>query len=237
MYSCRDCSRERFRGNAADDTLLRHVNGNVSYRVSQTAQPVAVTSTQVIADEAFAITGRASQGVLTLPDSSLVGLGANTNIQVAAFKRADTGDGTTITIPATGGTIRFQINRPQGGKSNYTFVTPVASISVRGTVGLLTHGPNGDTIACLVCTPGDVSVAVGTQTYGLLTGQTLVVTLAGVVTAGVITAAILQGLLRRGSLNFSGGDGTCCRRSICRGGRRHRSRRRGSRCSRSSGAH
>ncbi|MBV8602645.1 MAG: FecR domain-containing protein, partial [Candidatus Eremiobacteraeota bacterium] len=180
---------------AADETVLGRVRGNVGYRAPDAPAVTYITGTQQLNDQYFAITGQSSAGVLTLPDSSVVGLGANTNVQVEAFRRAETGDGTTLTIPDTGGTLRFQIRHPAGAHSNYTFKTPVATISVRGTVGLLTHATNGDTVACLDCPPGDVDVTVNAsgRVYPLVTGQTLVISIAGIVAVGAITAAVLQG--------------------------------------------
>ncbi|MBV8282429.1 MAG: hypothetical protein JO347_10265, partial [Candidatus Eremiobacteraeota bacterium] len=92
------------------------------------------------------------------------------------------------------GTLRFDIRRPAGGKSNYTFATPTSQIAVRGTVGLLSLDPAGQTtVACLTCAQGDVDVTttVGTpQTYHLVTGQSLTITAAGIVTVAAITAAL-----------------------------------------------
>ena len=58
---------------------------------------------------------------------------------------------------------------------------------------MLSSGANGDTITCLQCAPNDMIVTVGARTFPLLTGQTLTVTLAGVVATIATTVAILQG--------------------------------------------
>lgn len=181
---------------AADDVVLANAGGTVTYRASAAGaeQPVNRSASVVVGANATASTGAASQASVTMPDSSVVAMGATTTVQIGNLERAADGsvNGTTITVPASGGTVRFDIRRPSGGKSNYTFRTPTSSISVRGTLGLFTSGGNGDEIVCLNCAAGDVTVTVGTQTYPLLTGQVLFVTLAGVVTVGAITAAILS---------------------------------------------
>lgn len=172
---------------------LHKVDGTVSYQVGTTA-PVPLAGDQLVSGGTTAITADGSHGIVKLPDSSQVGLGPNTRVLVGAFERsAANGDGSTITVPVgSGATVRFDIKRPQGGKSNYRFVTPTSSVAVRGTTGLLSSGPNGDQIACLQCDVNDVEVTVGTKVYPLVTGQVLTVTIAGVVTIGVISALVIS---------------------------------------------
>ena len=181
---------------AADDTVLRRVSGSVGYTAVLNGPQTAVTGSQTVADNSYAVTGANSQGVIKLADSSEIGLGSITTVQVGAFRRAaDGSSGTTITVPNTaGGTLRFDIKHPAGAKSSYTFVTPTTSVGVRGTIGLLSSGANGDTISCIACAPNDVAVTITSsgRVFPLLTGQTLVVSIAGVVTTVATTTAILQ---------------------------------------------
>jgi hypothetical protein len=124
---------------------------------------------------------------VTLPDSSEVALGADTSVQVSAFNDATSPTPTTIAL--RNGAIRFNVHHPAGGRSNFRFSTVTSQIAVRGTVGLYQTGANGDVISCLECSTGDVVVTVGTQTFALTTGQTLFVSLAGVVTTAATAAA------------------------------------------------
>ncbi|MBV8424437.1 MAG: hypothetical protein JO349_04550 [Candidatus Eremiobacteraeota bacterium] len=179
---------------AADDTVLQRIRGNVGYRAAAATQVTMIAGSQALRELDFAITGAASQGILQMPDSSVIGLGANTNVQVGSFVRAEQGVGTTITIPASGGTVRFQVRHPVGAKSSYTFVTPTTAIAVRGTIGLLASGPNGDVIVCLECGAGDVTVTVGTRVIPLVTGQAVTVAATtGSAIAGAITPNVLSG--------------------------------------------
>jgi hypothetical protein len=172
---------------AASDKELRAVRGVAGYRASADAPFNRVVGRIALGDDAVAVTQVASNALLTLPDSSEVALGANTSVQVGAFNDASAPTPTTLTLRS--GALRFNVRHPAGGRSNFRFATVTSQIAVRGTVGLFQTGPNGDVIACLDCAAGDVVVTVGTQTFALLTGQTLFVSLAGVVTTATAAAA------------------------------------------------
>ena len=74
-----------------------------------------------------------------------------------------------------GGALHFNIRHPQGGQSNYRFVTATSQIAVRGTEGFLIAGANGTQVVCVSCAAGDVTVQVGQQTVSIVTNQTLTV--------------------------------------------------------------
>jgi len=170
---------------------LRMVRGVVGHQTDKNGTDFKrVTGTLVLPDNDFAVTQANANGLVVLPDSSEVALGPATTVRVGAFNDPTSATPTQITLAS--GTMRFSVKRPAGGKSNYQFATNTSQVAVRGTIGLFSTGPNGDTISCLACDPGDVVVTVGPKTYPLLTGQTLFVSLAGAVTAGAITAALLQ---------------------------------------------
>ena len=175
---------------AADaDKVLQHVKGVVAYQPASTAPPTTVVGKFLLPDDYLAITRAKSAALLTLPDSSIVGLGANTNVQVGAFNQTADGPGSTVTV--NGGTLRFDIRRPVGGAANYRFITTTAQIAVRGTVGLLSVVGGNTTVACVACAADSVSVTVGTQTFTLLSGQFLTISAAGVVVVGAVTATVL----------------------------------------------
>jgi len=174
---------------AADDKQLQRLKGNVGYQTADTAPFTAVIGKFLLPDDYFAVTQATSAALLALPDSSLVGLGANTRVQVGAFNQTADGPGATITVNS--GTLRFDIRRPAGGTANYHFATTTTQMAVRGTVGLLSFVNGITTVACVVCAADSVSVTVGTQTISLLTGQLLTISAAGVVAAGAVTAVTL----------------------------------------------
>ncbi len=124
-------------------------------------------------DDAFAITKPNAAAVLRLADSSEIDIGENTKLQVGAFNSVQSGNQNTIVL--NGGALHFSIRHPQGGQSNYKFVTATSQIAVRGTEGFLIAGVNGTQVVCVSCAAGDVSVQVGQQTISVVTNQTLTV--------------------------------------------------------------
>jgi hypothetical protein len=175
---------------AATDKELRAVRGTSGYRVAVGGPFQRVFGRMLLADDAFAVTQAAANALVVLPDSSEVALGPNTAVQVGAFNDATLPTPTTITLE--NGALRFDVRHPAGGRANYRFVTVTSQIAVRGTIGLYATGPNGDVVSCLECASGDVVVTVGAQTFALTSGETLFITLAGVVTATGGAAAATQ---------------------------------------------
>jgi hypothetical protein len=172
---------------AAGESELRAVRGTTGYEASSTAPFTRVFGHIVLSDDAIAITRPASNALIVLPDSSEVALGPNADVRVGAFRDATADTPTTLTL--RGGALRFDVRHPAGGRANYRFETTTSQIAVRGTIGLYATGPNGDVVSCLACAPGDVVVTVGAQTYTLVTGQTLTISLAGLVTTAAATVA------------------------------------------------
>ncbi len=169
---------------AAADKELAAVKGSVSYQAPG-AGAVPVVGTQIVADNATAITGSNSAANLTLPDSSVVSLGSNTNIVVGAFTTGVQGPGSTITV--NNGALKFDIKHPAGGRANYSFQTPTSQIAVRGTVGILTVSSTQTQVACIACAKGDVTVTIGLQTFAVVTGEVLTIVGSSAATA---TAAV-----------------------------------------------
>ena len=175
---------------ASTGNELRYVRGIDGYRVTQTAPFTRVVGRIALGDDAFAETQTQSNALVVLQDSSEVALGATTLVRIGAFN--DPASTTPTTITLSGGALRFTVRHPQGGRSNYRFVTNTSQLAVRGTTGLYASGPNGDVISCLQCDPGDAVATVGTQTIPLVSGQTLFVSLAGVVTSTTSALAVSQ---------------------------------------------
>jgi len=178
-------------GWAADDTVLVRVLGGVGYTAGADQPYNAITGQQLLDDGYFAVTRAHAQGMLLLPDSSQVGLGANTTIQVSAFQRASTGDGSIIALTRDGSAVRFNVKHPKGAHANYTFVTPSTNIAVRGTSGLIYTGGGRDIVVCLDCSAHTLVVKTADgKTYELTSGQMLTVTSKAATRASTSAAAL-----------------------------------------------
>ena len=174
---------------AGNSMQLQHVRGTIGYQAATDGTDFKPVFGKLdLPGEDFAVTRAQSAGVIAMPDSSLVSLGENTNVKVAAFENAAAGPGSTITV--NGGALRFDIKRPQGGVANYRFVTTTSAVGVRGTVGLLSFVNGITTVGCLACAADSVTVTAGGQTVALATGQFITVSAAGVITTGALTTVV-----------------------------------------------
>lgn len=155
------------------DKQLARVKGVVGYQASATSEFKPIFGRLDLPDDAYAVTKPNATAVLRLKDSSEIDIGENTKVQIGAFSPAESGQ--TNTIVLNGGALHFNIRHPQGGQSNYRFVTATSQIAVRGTEGFLVAGANGTQVVCVSCAAGDVSVQVGQQTVSIVSNQTLTV--------------------------------------------------------------
>jgi len=115
------------------DKRLASVKGWVSYEGPNQHPDVLVPHSSVLlSDRDYAMTGLASLGTVTLPDSSVVTIGSTTKVQLVAFEQAAVTKADFIIV---GGSMRFSVHHPQGAAANYTFDTPTLQIAVRGTEG------------------------------------------------------------------------------------------------------
>jgi ferric-dicitrate binding protein FerR (iron transport regulator) len=118
---------------AASDKQLQNLTGSVSYQHGKAAaHTVAPSASALLADKDVAITGGQSQAAVILPDSSRVTMGSDTRVEMAFFNQAEDAGAKFILYQ---GKTRFKVEHPGGKPANYTFVTPTASIGVRGTEG------------------------------------------------------------------------------------------------------
>jgi hypothetical protein len=174
---------------AGGSKQLQRVRGTVGYATDRTATDFkAVFAKFDLPDDDYAVTRGGSAAVLALPDSSLVSLGENTSVLVSAFDSVSASPGATITV--NGGSMRFDIKRPEGGAANYHFVTPTSQVAVRGTIGLIAFVNGITTVGCVACAADSVAVSVGTQTFTLVTGQFLTVSALGAVTTGALSSVV-----------------------------------------------
>ena len=157
-----------------DDKVLSNVKGSVSYRLpGRVPDALALHAMIPLGDDDYAVTGNASAGSLTLPDSSVISIGESTKIQLAFFNQAES---TSAKFVLYDGTIRFAIHHPQGAGADYRFDTPTGTIAVRGTEGDI--GVHGGTLQVNVyevtdpAKPVTVTLKTG-KTYALVPGKTL----------------------------------------------------------------
>ena len=160
--------------NGRADKVLANVKGSVSYRLPDRAQEALALHAMIpLGDDDYAVTGNASAGSLTLPDSSVISIGESTKIQLAFFNQAES---TSAKFVLYDGTIRFAIHHPQGASADYRFDTPTGTIAVRGTEGDIgVHGGNLQVNVYEVTDPAKpVTVMLKTgKTYALAPGKTL----------------------------------------------------------------
>jgi FecR-like protein len=118
---------------AAPAKQLQNEKGSVFYQHPNGApKQLAPQASIALSDNDYAITGDASLGAVTLPDSSRVLLASKTKVQLAFFNQAGIASAKFILFQ---GKTRFTVVHPAGAHANYTFSTPVAQIAVRGTEG------------------------------------------------------------------------------------------------------
>jgi hypothetical protein len=174
---------------ADDDKVLTNVKGGVSYERAGTPHTIVPKVKQLLTDDDVAVTQTDSLAQVTLPDSSLVTLGPTTRVQMAFFNQTDIATAKFIVYQ---GKTRFQVQHPNGGRANYTFVTPTTQIAVRGTEGDIEVDQDNLTVNVYNSSlPDGVSVTytkgdkIGT-TVKVLPGQSLVANLVN----GVIQAQV-----------------------------------------------
>ena len=156
---------------AAADKVLSNMKGSVAFEDAGKPTPIALSASAVVADKDVAVTGSDSVGRLQLPDSSTVTLASQTRVQLAFFNQTDVASAQFVIY---NGKTRFKVEHPQGGKANYTFVTPTSTVGVRGTEGDI--GVDGDSLTVNVYSatePVQVSFTSG-KVVVVNAGQSLV---------------------------------------------------------------
>lgn len=161
---------------APGEKQLARVRGTVQYQTAPSAPYHRLVGSLELPDDAVAVTLADSQGLLRLPDSSEVDIGARARVRVGAFN-AVVDSGPNVTIALEVGALHFTVRHPPGSRSTYRFVTATTQIAVRGTEGYLVTGPTGTDFYCASCEPGDVTLQVGERTIPLETGQQVIVDL------------------------------------------------------------
>lgn len=160
-------------GAAAGEKQLARVKGTVQYQTAPAAPYKRLFGTLDLPDDAIAVTLADSQGLLRLPDSSEIDIGAKARVRVGAFN-AVTSDEPNVTIALQTGAIHFVVRHPGGARADYHFVTATTQIAVRGTEGYIVAGPKGTDFYCAKCELGDVKMTVGGRSYRLTTGQQVI---------------------------------------------------------------
>jgi hypothetical protein len=175
----------------AADKSVTAVKGTVTAGQGSQTQPptkqLPLNTHVSLSDTDWVATHAASQGVIQLPDSSLVTVGQLSNVQLTSF------DGTSATATfVVVGKVRFQVKHPQGAAANYKFSTDTGQIAVRGTVGDIFSGPQGLQVNVYSLSdptlPVQVTITSTGQVFTVGAGQSLVVTSV----AGTATGSVTQ---------------------------------------------
>jgi hypothetical protein len=172
----------------ADEKQLQNLKGTVTYGPQQTpTTQLAHNAVQPLNDADYVATGADSQAAITLPDSSRILIGQNSNVQLQSFNQSDIAHAKFLVV----GKVRFSIQHPAGAKADYTFQTQTGQIAVRGTDGDLNFTPANNGLQVNVYSlsnpafPVQVTLANG-QVFTLAAGQSLVVTAA----AGALVGSV-----------------------------------------------
>jgi len=158
---------------ATADKQLARGKGQVSYQSDAKSPPKLIFGSQIVADDAFAITGPKSDAQLRLRDSSTIDIGADTTVQVGRFHDAAPGETNQNVITVNNGVVHFVIHHPEGTAANYKFQTPTSQIAVRGTEGsiLVSTSSTGVTTTTVTIASGSVVVTTGTTQAVVNAGQ------------------------------------------------------------------
>ena len=132
---------------ASGPIVLQRDSGSVNYLAPRELHPLPVIGHLVIQPEDYALTELRSMASLIMPDSSVVSIGSSTKVRVGAFSVALQVSSMSISI--MGGALHFSIRHPQGGRSNYLFITPTSQIAIRGTEGMIVVRPGETIVACV----------------------------------------------------------------------------------------
>lgn len=172
----------------AADNILRRDAGIVTYKLDGAA-PTSLTGAIAVGDKVIATTAVGALARLSLRDSSEIRIGDRTTVRIGDLRVAEESSPSSGTIYLQRGAVRFNVLHPSGGRANYRFVTPTAQLGVRGTLGYLVVGPNGNQIYCVRCEAGDVTITTATKSVELRSGQTLNIAVAhGAVVGSEIVA-------------------------------------------------
>jgi len=117
---------------ATADKQLSHVKGQVGYQPDDKSPVKNIFGSQIVADNAYAVTGPKSAGLLRFADSSEIDIGADTTVGVGQFH--PTGQGENV-IHVQNGIVHFVIRHPEGTQANYKFQSPKSQRDVHGTEG------------------------------------------------------------------------------------------------------
>jgi hypothetical protein len=180
-------------GSTANDKVLQNIKGTVTYGPSATpTTSLAPKSSIALNDNDYTATGADSQAAITLPDSSRVLIGQNSNVQLAAFDNSVSPTSAKFVVV---GKVRFTVQHPAGAQANYQFSTQTGQIAVRGTEGDIDApggaggAPGGLQVNVYALSnpalPVQVTLVNG-QVFTLAAGQSLVVTAA----AGALVGAV-----------------------------------------------
>lgn len=139
--------------------VVQRISGHVAYQRSSAEHQEPIVGELLVRPRGYALTQAQSMAAIDLPDSSVVSIGASSRVGLGAFQRNALGSRESMTI--YDGAVHFSVRHPKGARSNYTFVTPVSEIAVRGTEGIIVARGDETIIACVHGTTNDIHVTYG----------------------------------------------------------------------------
>jgi hypothetical protein len=182
------------------DKQFSRVRGTLQYQLHRQDPFRDIAAQLNLPDDAVAVTLADSQGLLRLPDSSEIDVGAKARFRVGAFS-AVVGKPNIVTLEL--GAMHFIVRHPQGARANYLFITPTSQIAVRGTEGYIVTGPKGTDFYCGDCSQGDVTLRTGSRSIPLTTGWQVIIV--GDDAANANTTVIKEPCINPAAIAVSGG--------------------------------
>ena len=141
------------------ELILQRLSGQLDYENAAGNESRPIAGQLAVQARGYALTRANSMAALDLPDSSVVSIGASSRVRLGHFDRERWGSSATMTI--VDGAVHFAVKHPAGARANYTFITPVSQIAVRGTEGIIVTRGDETIIACVHGTKNDIYVTYG----------------------------------------------------------------------------
>jgi hypothetical protein len=144
---------------SAQGVVVQRLSGQVDYQAMSGENQEPILGQLLVQPRGYTVTHARSMAAIDLPDSSVVSVGASSRVGLGFFDMLGPTPRAIMTI--YDGAIHFSVRHPAGAHSNYTFVTPVAQIAIRGTEGVIVTRGDETIVACVHGTNNDTVVMYG----------------------------------------------------------------------------
>jgi hypothetical protein len=143
----------------AQDVLVQRISGQVDYQAMSGENQESIVGQVLVQPRGYTLTRARSMAAIDLPDSSVISVGASSRVGLSFFDMLGSTPHALMTI--YDGAIHFSVRHPAGAHSNYTFVTPVAQIAIRGTEGVIVTRGDEAIVACVHGMDNDTVIMYG----------------------------------------------------------------------------